>query len=72
MRDRIGATSSKLEIEEMIARIDELIPGINDVDPLSGNLLITARTLLWGKIQLHGHPCNGCLVRREINSLATQ
>lgn len=63
---------SKLEIDEMIARLDELIPQIGAIDPMSGNLLITAKTLLWAKMQLHGHPCNGCRLKDEITRLATR
>ncbi len=64
--------SNKLEIDGMIARLDELIPQVGAVDRMSENLLITAKTILWAKMQLHGHPCNGCRLKDEITRLATR
>lgn len=62
-------SSEKSKIERMIPKLDELIDEIGELDPLSGNLLITAKTLLWSKLHQHGHPCDGCVISNEVKRL---
>jgi hypothetical protein len=63
--------SNELKIGEIIEILDKLIPEVQSIDPLSGNLLLTTKTLLWSKLQAQGHPCNGCSLQKEIARLAT-
>jgi hypothetical protein len=67
---KLGSRDDMRKIEEGIKKIEEAISLIECIDPLSSNLLLTTKTLLWGKIHLDGHPCSGCMISREIKRLS--
>ncbi|HEY8260604.1 MAG TPA: hypothetical protein VIG55_05285 [Methylosinus sp.] len=67
---KLGSREDLQKIEEGIKKIDEVISLIDSIDPLSSNLLLTTKTLLWSKIHSDGHPCSGCAISREIKRLS--